>query len=122
MHASSSASATESAALAALRVLAAANGPVYGLLAGFSTIAGVSLLAEALGHPTGMEVTMMAIVVAFIAAIVGAVAGLAVAFRLRTSERLRPALGTIWRWQLGSLPVLVVGLTACQLAMKPLVA
>jgi len=116
-----SASATESAALAGLRVHAVANGPIYGLLAGLSTLAGVSLLAEALGHPTGMEVTMMAIVVAGAGGLVGAVAGIGGMVRGRTSERLRRALATIWRWQLGSLPAIVIGLTACQLAMKPVV-
>ncbi len=115
-----SASTTPSAA--GLRLLAATNGLLYAPPVGLATLFGVSALAEALGHATGMETLYLAIMTALATVAVATALGVAIAIRFETSEDLSGALRSLWRWQAISLPVIVLVMTGVQLQMKPLPA
>lgn len=108
--------------LCLFRAAAILNGPLYGLLVGFATLSGVSILAEALGRRTGFEVLVMSIWAAGLAFCAGAGCGLAAAVRHRSTESLAASVRALWRYQLLVLPAIVIAFTLLHFSVEPLPA
>lgn len=104
------------------RAAAILNGPLFGLLVGFATLTGVSILAEALGRRTGFEVLVMSVWAAGFAFCAGSGFGIAAAVRHRSTERLAASVRALWRYQFLVLPAIVIAFTLLQLSVEPLPA